>query len=144
MKMHLRIGCKLVFTLAIVLGAASLGRADQMTITALHDGIDGMVWATGDPQTTPLTITIGDWTAKLVQDGAKLGITDIAATCTNSSGCSVTFDVYPTGTFSYASQYAVLTLDGTVQTSNQDGVSVSAGFYTTGENKLAPFGCCPG
>ncbi len=112
----------MLFGLGLI-ATGTLARANPMYI-AVSDGITG--WRIeGDPQVTPLTISIGGWlSATLVQDGSRIAITDLTANCTYSSGCQASFDVRTTGAFYYETHSGVLSLDGTVETSNPEGVLV--------------------
>ncbi len=111
-----------------------------MTITAVESLVSGLAWASGDPQIAPLTVSTGDLVGvSLVQNLTKFAITDLTAGCSSlgyasfSGGCSFTFDVYPDEPLDFATQAAALSLDGTVHTSNPDGVWMHFSYYTWGE-----------
>ena len=137
MKVYLRAAVKLAAGLAIVVASVHSAQAGQMTITAVESIVSGLASASGEP---PLTVSTGDLIgASLFQIGSKLAITNLTAGCSTagyaaySGGCSFTFDVYPNEPLDLTTEAAALSLDGTVHTSNPDGIWMTFSYYTWGE-----------
>jgi hypothetical protein len=110
-------------------------RADVMTFAA------GLASATGDPEIAPLKLTTIEAPYKLsgatlIQKGDQFTITGFTYECTDpnatesNASCGIVFDVRPVGFVDFAPAVAFLALDGTVKTSNQAGIVISASLHS--------------
>lgn len=137
----LRRGC--VLAAAFVAFAVSLASATPVTLQISGGGnnFGGMVQVSGNPEVSPVMLPGGFGTgARLVQEGSRFTLTDVTLYCGDPSGCGWMFDLYNTVAMSYAATGASLHINGTVSTSNPNGVSFGLTMFSQSGYLPNPYG----